>query len=85
MQTLTKVVETNEWTDPRTQEFKKVKDDLSICNGIVLRGSNIVLPSSVRNAAIELAHVGHQGIVKTKSLIREKIWFPGIDRLVEIK
>ena len=35
--------------------------------------------------AICLAHVGHQGIVKTKSLIRVKIWFPLIDSLVKAK
>jgi hypothetical protein len=26
--------------------------------------------------------MGHQGIVKTKSLLREKVWFPGIDKTV---
>ena len=30
-----------------------------------------------------LAHIGHQGIVKTKRLLREKVWFPGIDKLTE--
>lgn len=30
-----------------------------------------------------LAHVGHQGMVKTKALIRSKVWFPEIDRMVE--
>jgi len=32
-----------------------------------------------------LAHGGHQGIVKTKQLIRDKVWFPGIDKLAEEK
>lgn len=32
---------------------------------------------------MRLAHEGHQGITKTKALIREKVWFPGIDSLVE--
>ena len=32
---------------------------------------------------MSLAHEGHQGLVKTKALIRERVWFPGIDRLVE--
>ena len=27
--------------------------------------------------------MGHQGIVKTKALIRTRLWFPGIDRHVE--
>jgi hypothetical protein len=31
----------------------------------------------------KLAHGGHQGIVKTKALIRSNVWFPGIDARVE--
>ena len=31
----------------------------------------------------DLAHTGHQGIVKTKSLLREKVWFTGLDYMVE--
>ena len=30
-----------------------------------------------------LAHSGHQGIVKTKRFLRDSVWFPGIDRMVE--
>ena len=32
---------------------------------------------------VNLAHEGYQGLVKTKSLLREKVWFPHIDKLVE--
>ena len=34
---------------------------------------------------MDLAHQGHQGIVKTKQLIRDKVWFPGIDKMAEQK
>ena len=56
-------------------------------SGVVLRGNRIVVPSRVRASAVELAHVGHmhQGIVKTKSLYLEKVWFPGIDTMVKDK
>lgn len=30
-----------------------------------------------------LAHEGHQGIVKPKKLLREKVWFPGIEEKVK--
>lgn len=30
-----------------------------------------------------LAHSGHQGVVKTKSLLRETMWFPGMDKMVQ--
>ena len=48
-------------------------------------GTRIVIPKSLRTHAIRLAHIVHQGIVKTKSLMREKVWFPSIDSLVKAK
>jgi hypothetical protein len=52
---------------------------------ILLRGQRIIVPRSLRNLTVDLAHTGHQGIVKTKTLIRSHVWFPGIDGLVERK
>ena len=37
----------------------------------------------LRSRVIEICHEGHMGIVKTKQLLRSKVWFPGIDRHVE--
>ena len=59
-----------------------VKNKLSISNGLLLRGDRGVLPKSLRTRAVKLAHAGHQGIVTTKSLLRETVWFPGIDKMV---
>jgi hypothetical protein len=28
-------------------------------------------------------HLAHQGVVKTKALIRSKIWFPSMNRIIE--
>ena len=50
-------------------------------SGFVLRDNRIIVPSKLRDQAVELTQVVHQGIVKTKHLIREKVWFPGIDRI----
>ena len=30
-----------------------------------------------------MSHEGHQGIVKTKRLLRSAVWFPGMDRMTE--
>ena len=50
-----------------------------------MRGSRIVVPKELRSRVIEICHEGHicMGIVKTKQLLRSKVWFPGIDRHVE--
>ena len=62
---------------------EKIKTELTLNehDGIILRGSRIVLPESLRLKAIQIAHAGHQGLVKTKQLLREKVWYPGIDKL----
>lgn len=67
------------------KSFYKVKDDLTVTatDDTVLLGRKIVIPHSLQSRAISIAHEGHQGLVKTKKLIREKVWFPGIDRQVD--
>lgn len=52
-------------------------------NKIILKGNQIVLPKSLHSRAVQLAHSGHQGIVKTVGLLREKVWFSGMQKLVE--
>ena len=39
----------------------------------------IVIPQSLRKMVLKLAHEGHQGIVKTKSRLRTKVWWPRVD------
>ena len=85
LQTLIKAIEAERWTDPEVQDYVKMKDELSVHKGTILRGNRIVIPSTLRKRAVDLAHVGHQGIVKTKCLIREKVWFPSIDKMVKAK
>ena len=68
------------------KNLKRLKDELTITSdGLLLKGTKLVIPKKLQMKVVELAHQGHQGIVKTKRLIREKLWFPGIDKLVEDK
>ena len=69
--------------DSLTKPFANVFSELSYTEGIVMRGSRIVVPKGLRSRVIEICHEGHMGIVKTKQLLRSKVWFPGIDRHVE--
>ena len=65
--------------------FHKIRHELTVTtkNDTILRGSRIVMPASLRHRALQLAHEGHQGLIKTKQLLREKIWFPRIDQQAE--
>ena len=39
-----------------------------------------MMPFATQTRAIDLAHERHQGPVKSKQLIRTKVWFPGINK-----
>ncbi|GFN99204.1 Gag-Pol protein [Plakobranchus ocellatus] len=60
--------------------FKTLKDELSAHDGVILRQIRIVIPEVLQKQVVKLAHASHQGVVRTKQLIREKVWFPGIDK-----
>lgn len=66
------------------QAYSKVGNELTVTEeGLVVKGHKIAIPEQLQSHVIQLAHEGHQGVVKTKSLLREKVWFPHIDRMVE--
>ena len=81
-QKLKMAVETNKWKYPDLSCFARFKDELSVNDDVILRDQRIVVPPS-QQKVVDIAHRTHQGIVKTKQLIREKVWFPGIDKVVE--
>ena len=65
-------------------KFLQVKDELSVYQDkLVLCGSRVVIPESLQSRVVKIAHEGHLGIVKTKQLIRDRVWFPGMDKMVE--
>jgi hypothetical protein len=63
--------------------FGKVRDALMVTNDIVLQGTRIVVPKTLRQRTITQTYQGHQGIMKTKQLLCEKVWYPWIDKEVE--
>ena len=97
LQRLRELLQTGKWhqindspADADREELKlfhRIHSELAVSNNsnIILRGSRIVMPTVLREKAINIAHEGHQGLVKTKKLLREKIWFPGIDNMAKQK
>ena len=41
------------------------------------------MPESLREQILQLAHKTHQGIIKTKTMLREKVWWPQINKQIE--
>jgi hypothetical protein len=63
--------------------YRAVRFELSDYDGLLLRGNRIVMPVSLRESAVKLAHEGHQGISKTKQRLRSKVWWPSMDKEAE--
>jgi hypothetical protein len=65
-------------------EYKHILSEITLCdNGVLLRNHQIIIPKRLQDQVLKLSHFGHQGIVKTKELLRSKVWFPGINKKVE--
>ena len=64
-------------------DYKHIFEELSVVGFMVLRGCRILIPGSLRQQVLTLAHEGHQGIAKCKERLRSKVWWPGIDKEIE--
>ena len=60
-----------------------MKKELCAIGKVVLRGTRIVIPQSLRQQVLAIEHEGHVGIVATKLRLRTKVWWPGIEKDVE--
>ena len=50
---------------------------------LVLRGIQIILSQTLWKHTIKLAHEGHQRMVRTEARLREKVWWPRMDKQVD--
>jgi hypothetical protein len=69
-------------TDPLYPFFLR-RDEISIVQNIVMWGIRVVVPESLQQKILEALHESHAGIVRMKSLARQYVWFPNIDKMIE--
>lgn len=71
-------------TNAKVRKFGKIFNELTVSNkGYIVRDQRLVIPESMYIDVIKLAHEGHQGLRKTKELLRSKVWFPDMDSLAQ--
>ena len=56
------------------RSFFSVRNELTVVSGYLYRGDRAIIPSSLRQRVLDLAHEGHTGIVKTKHRVRDSAW-----------
>ena len=53
--------------------YSSVAAELSVQNGLLLRGCRIIIPTAMRQDILEKLHTGHQGIVKCRERARQSV------------
>ena len=66
-------IATGDWASCKLWSYLHDKSELCCYGQLLLRGTRLIIPKSLREQVLQLAHEGHQGIVKTK--IRSKVWW----------
>ena len=73
------------YNDPTSKGYHKIFSELSIgADDIIYRGDRILLPQSLYDEVISIAHSGsHAGQDDVKRRIRAHFWFPSLDNIVQ--
>ena len=58
--------------------YAPLQDDLTVFDGLLLKGTRLVIPPPLRTEMLRRIHEGHQGITKCLRRARDSIWWPGI-------
>ncbi|XP_055590116.1 uncharacterized protein K02A2.6-like [Uranotaenia lowii] len=75
-------LESNVW-NKETKGFKALAGDLSVQNGILIKNGCAIIPYSLRETTLNIAHSGHPMTAKMKSIMRKRVWWPGMPTDVE--
>ena len=60
--------------DVDLKPYTEIFAEFTSVEGMVLRGERIVIPSMLRDKTVEIAHEGHQGMVRTKQILKARVW-----------
>ena len=63
--------------------YYPVRSEIAIANGLLLRGSRLLIPTTMRLEILDKIHAGHQGITKCRERARQSIWWPGLSNQLE--
>lgn len=73
------------WPEPTTlkgelKQCHSIAGEISCQDGLLLRGSRIVIPQSLQLEILQKIHAGDLGIVKCRERANQSIWWPNLSR-----
>ena len=64
--------------------YYSVRSELSVNQGILIKGDRVVIPGSLRTDILSKIHEGHLGITKCRERAKQSVWWPGISSEIQI-
>ncbi|XP_065198369.1 uncharacterized protein K02A2.6-like [Sycon ciliatum] len=80
LQAVLSSLQTGRWDSNHTtvRPYFALRHELSESDGLLLRNDRLVIPTALQRRTLQLAHAGHQGIVRTKQRLNSKVWWPNM-------
>ena len=68
---------------PELQSYWTFREELTIEDGLILKGTRIVIPNKQQQAILKQLHEGHLGLNKCKLRAKETVYWPGLNNELE--
>ncbi|KAK3703408.1 hypothetical protein QZH41_003904 [Actinostola sp. cb2023] len=87
---LLRTVITNGWPKVRSEcpsqlhAYWNYRDELTVADGIILKGLRIIIPKTVQVEVLNQLHYGHQGSEKCKLRAKGSVFWPNINQDIDI-
>lgn len=86
LQQVIKAVQTGNWkqiSKPIRTNYLSSQWEYSCEGKSLMKDGKLVIPKTLREKALTLAHLSHPGMVVMKRTLRRTMWWPGMDREIE--
>lgn len=83
LQTVVKWLDKKEKWPEQIMKYQAFQGDLYLQGDLLMKREKMVLPSTLRDRALRLAHRSHPGMSTMKNFLRQGLWWPGMDRQIE--
>ena len=65
-------IQSGDWSQCKMSHYLSVKNELCTIRKLVMHGTRIVIPQSLRSEELRLAQEGHQGSMKMKNTVENE-------------
>ena len=69
--------------DPEVIKYWNFHDNMSVYDGLALKGHRVCVPTNLHNDGLKLLHTPHMGVSKTLLCARTSVYWPSLNKDIE--